>query len=202
MKARSSLLITFLATACIGCARPAAAPAPVADGFANVGRVSGKVGDDRTYISVTQLRHGQQLAQFILGQKPGEDPTPVALLLFRLPDLVALAQTGATAEGASNLAWRGSVPTANGQKFLLAYDITDKPTAADQLQLGGQAYDFDSGRFFLIDLRQDPVAVVQLKEKIVPLLPSYDPTETELKTAIDTLQARQEKVRAFLDTPH
>ena len=98
--------------------------------------------------------------------------------------------------------WRGSVPTANGQKFLLAYDITDKPTAADQLQLGGQAYDFDSGRFFLIDLRQDPVAVVQLKEKIVPLLPSYDPTETELKTAIDTLQARQEKVRAFLDTPH
>jgi hypothetical protein len=202
MKARVCLLITFLATTCIGCARPAAAPAPGADGFANVGRVSGQAGDDKTYISVTQLRHGDQLAQFILGQKPGDDPTPVALLLFRLPDSVGLEQSGGTAQGASNLTWRGSVPTANGQKFLLAYDITYKPTAADQLQLGGQTYDFDSGRFFLIDLTQDPVTPVQLKEKIVPLLPSYDPTEAELKTAIDTLKARQEKVRAFLDKPH
>jgi hypothetical protein len=201
MKAHRYLLITFLASTCIGCTRPAAAPTQVVETFANVGRVKGQAGEDKTYIGVFQLQHGDQLAQFILGQLPGEDPAPMALLLFRLPDATRLPQTGATAQGASNLAWRGSLPTARGQKFQLAYEITYKPTAADELQLGGQKYAFDSGRFFLIDLTQDPVTPVQLKEKVVPLLPSSDPTEAEFKTALETLKARQEKVRAFLDTP-
>jgi hypothetical protein len=211
MKGCRFLVIACLTGTFVGCTPPSSTTPPhttptettpaAPDHFGNAGSVKGKVGGNATHISVTQLQHGDQLACNILGQLPGQDPAPVALLLFRRRDPARLGLKGDTAESTGNIAWRGSLTAANGKPFLLAYDIDYKPVA-DKLQLGVQTYDFDSGRFFLIDLSQDPVTPVQFKEKIVPLLPSHDPTEAELKAAIETLKEKQETVRAFLEDAH
>jgi hypothetical protein len=172
----------------------------VADSFANVGRITGKAGDDHTSISVTQWQHGKQLTYCVLAQLPGADPAPVTLLFIRGTSPDERGSNNAQGQSEAGLYWRSKLTTANGKPFDLAYDVNYKPPG-DELRLGGQAFDFDPGRFFLIDLAQDPVKPVQVKDKIVPLLPSTDPTDAELKTAVETLKQKHEKVRQFLDNP-
>jgi hypothetical protein len=199
MKVRHYLLIAFLVSTWVGCTRQPGPPAPMPDSFANVGCISRKVGEDHTSISVTQWQHGEQLTYCLLAQLPGADPAPVALLFIRRTSFGERGSNNAQGQSEAGLYWRGDLTAANGKPFDLAYDVNYKPPR-DELRLGGQAFDFDSGRFFLIDLAQDPVKPVQVKDKIVPLLPSTDPTDAELKAAVEALKQKHEKVRQFLDT--
>lgn len=200
MRGRCFLLIAFLAGTFVGCTPPPVPPPAVVDTFANVGRISGKTGDGTTYIGVTKLQHDDQLMYYLLAQLPGDDPAPVALLLIRGISPDERGSNTAQAQSDAGLYCRGQLTATNGKPFEFAYDVNYRPPR-DELRLAGQAFDFDSGRFFLIDLNQDPVKPVQLREKIVPLLPPRDPTEAELKTAVEKLKEKQDKVRQFLDNP-
>jgi hypothetical protein len=200
MKGSFGFLIALLAVTFAGCVPSTVPPSTVATTLGNVGRESGKAGEERTTISVTRWQHGDQLTYSLLAQLPGDDPAPVALLLIRGTSPDERGSNHAQGQSEASLYWRGQLTAANGKPFDLAYDVNYKPRG-HELRLGGQAVDLDSGRFFLIDLAQDPVKPVQVKDKIVPLLPSTDPTEVELKTAVETLKQKQQKVREFLEMP-
>jgi hypothetical protein len=197
------LLVVLMVLGVTGCFQgPSQLPPAAVDSFGSAGRVTGKVGDDRTYIGATQWQHGGQLNCYIVSQVPGDDPLPAVLLLIRGIATDQSQSSGSQGEKDSKLFWRRQFTAIDGKKIDVAYQIAYSQAGADpsaELTLGGNSFDFDLGRIFLIDLTQNPVKPVQINAKLIPLLPSHDPSEEEFKTAVEKLRKSEERVNQFLD---
>jgi hypothetical protein len=203
MKVTRLLLASCLACALAGCTRNSTLPVAVAvgDAFGNAGRGSGTTADGQHWeISVTHHQHDNWLTYYVLGQLPGEDPAPGALLLIRTTAPNRWESLGVVATTPGKTQWQVHRSAAGGKMFDLGYEISHKPVG-ELFKLGGQTYDLNSGRVFLIDLTQEPVKPVQVKADVVTLLPSRDPAEAELKAAVEKLKENKEAVRTFLDNP-
>jgi hypothetical protein len=148
---------------------------------------------------VPYYRQGHLMVYAPQSAYPGKKRGPACLLLFRLnPGSAWRLDSGLSTDGES-LEISPAQEDRQGNEYRFTYTVKGDPPLEDFLA-GGQHYQPENGRVFLIDLVVDPPIVRQIADDLAGLFARPDATLSgqDLQRAVDQLASNHQEVADLL----